>query len=248
MDSQELYSRPRGGTRSGFNLSCGVRMVPSRRFAPSQLSTSADRGLVSLGQRSESTSNRSGAQLSWGSRYYEEYVNCERLQIMALGKTALSLILFAVAPIGLLAQQVTTIHVRVLDGRTGKNLSGMNLAFVDYHTDPDARPHVDLNGRMIVKTSANGDSYIANPDAQGVLVFSGLGSGVWTPCTRQKFYDSDTRTYGSEHLYAVSTIVTSGLVAKNNCSRRTATATPGELVLFVRPATWWEKFIWGMKS
>ena len=33
-------------------------------FAPSQFSTSADRRLVGLGQRSESTSNRSGAQLS----------------------------------------------------------------------------------------------------------------------------------------------------------------------------------------
>src|SRR5438445_11949104 len=71
MDSQELYSRPRGGTRSGFNRSCGVRMVQNRRFAPSQFSTSADRRLVGLGQRSESTSNRSGAQLSSiGNCYY----------------------------------------------------------------------------------------------------------------------------------------------------------------------------------
>jgi hypothetical protein len=174
-------------------------------------------------------------------------MNCERLQIVGLRKAILSLILFAAAPIGLLAQ-TATIHVRVLDGRTGRNLSGMNLAFVDYHTDPDGKPHADLNGRMIIKTAASGDAYIANPDAQGVLVFNGLGNRVWTPCTRQKFYDSDTRTYGNEHLYPVSTIVASGLVAKNNCSGRTATAMPGELVLFVRPATWWEKFIWGMKS
>ena len=154
-------------------------------------------------------------------------------------KTAiLSCALFAVAPIGLVAQ-TATIHIRVLDGRTGKNLSGMNLAFVDYR---------NLNGRMTVKTSADGDSYIANPDPHGVLVFNGMGNGVWTPCTGQKLYDSDTRTYGSEHLYPVSTIVASGLVASNNCSKRTATAKPGELIIFVRPATWWEKFIWGMKS
>jgi hypothetical protein len=156
--------------------------------------------------------------------------------------------MFAVVPIGLLAQ-TATIHVRVLDGRSGKNLSGMSLAFVDYHTDSDGSTHADLNGRMTVKTSVDGDSYVANPDTHGVLVFNGLGNdGVWTPCTRQKFYDSDTRTYGSEHLYPVSAIVASGLVANNNCSRRTAVAEPGELIIFVRPATWWEKFLWGMKS
>jgi hypothetical protein len=121
----------------------------------------------------------------------------------------------------------------------------MNLAFVDYHTGSDGSIHADLNGRMIVQTSTDGDSYIANPDAHGVLVFNILGNrnGIWTPCTRQKLYDSNTRTYGNEHLYPVSTIVTSGLVAKNNCSRRTAKAKPGELVIFIRPVTWWETFI-----
>ena len=174
-------------------------------------------------------------------------VNCDRLQIMALKITIFSCVLFAVAPTGLVAQTVT-IHVRVLDGRTGKNLSGMNLSFVDYHTDPDGSTHADLNGRMVVKASAVGDSYIANADPHGVLVFGGLGSGPWTACTGQKLYDSDTRTYGSEYLYPVSTIVASGFVASNNCSKRTATAKPGELIIFVRPATWWEKFIWGMRS
>jgi hypothetical protein len=171
-------------------------------------------------------------------------MNCERLQIVALRKTILSLILFAAAPIGLLAQ-TATIHIRVLDGRTGKNLSGMNLGFVDYHTDRDGRTDADLNGRVIVETSADGDSYVANPDAHGVLVFEVLGNrnGVWTPCTRQKLFDRSTRTYGNEHLYPVSTVVASGFVARNDCSRRTATARPGELVIFVRRVTWWEEFI-----
>jgi len=163
-------------------------------------------------------------------------------------KALLSCILLAVAPIGPLAQ-TATIHVRVLDGRTGKNLSGLTLEFVDYHTDRAGGTHDDLNGRMIVKTAADGDSYIANPDGSGVLVFEALGkSGIWTPCTRQKLYDSGMRKYGSEHLYPVSTIVASGLVANNSCSKRTATAKPGELIIFVRPVTWWEKFIGAWES
>jgi hypothetical protein len=178
----------------------------------------------------------------------EECMKSERLQVVALGATMLSCILFAIFPIALLAQ-TATIRVRVLDGRTGKDLPGMNLRFVDYHTDRDGSTHADLNGRMTVDTSADGDSYIASPDAHGVLVFGGMGnSGDWTPCTRQKLYDSDTRTYGTELLYPVSTIVASGLVAKNNCSKRTAAAKLGELVIFIRPTTWWEKLIWGMES
>jgi len=175
-------------------------------------------------------------------------VNGESLQIVALRRAMLFFVLLAVSPVGLLAQ-TTTIHVRTVDGRTGKNLPGMNLRFVDYYSDGDGNTHPDLNGRMIVKTSADGDSYVANPDAHGVLVFGGLGNnGDWTLCTRQKLYDNDKRKYGNEHLYPVSTIVASGLVTKNNCSRRTAAAKPGELVIFIRPATWWEKFISGMES
>lgn len=179
---------------------------------------------------------------------FQGNMDCERLQIVSLRTAILPCILFAVAPVGLLAQ-TATIHIRVLDGRTGKSLSGMNLTFVDYHTDRDGSTHPDLKGRMTVETSVDGDSYTANPDAHGVLVFSVLDrAAAWVPCTRQKFYDRDTRTYGSEHLYPVPAIVASGLVAKNDCSRRTGAAKPGELVIFVRPPTWWEKFMYGWES
>jgi len=166
-----------------------------------------------------------------------------RLQLVILRATLLSGILFAVTTKPPFAQTVT-IHVRLLDGRTGKNLSGMNLRFVDYHTDPDGSAHPDLNGRMAVKTSVDGDSYIANPEVDGVLVFDGLANnGEWTPCTRQKMYDRNTQSYGTEHLYPVSSIIASGLIAQNDCGRKTAVAKPGELVIFVRRSTWWEKFI-----
>ena len=148
-----------------------------------------------------------------------------------------------------LVGQVAPIHVRVLDGRTGENLSGMSLSFVDYSRDRDGTTHADLNGRTVVTTSRDGESYIAEPDAHGVLVFGGLGNGGdWIPCSRQKLYDSATQTYGTEHLYSVSTVVLSGLVAKNSCSKKTVTAQPGELVIFLRHSTWWERFIWGMES
>jgi len=170
------------------------------------------------------------------------------MRLVTLRKMIFTSILYAVSPAILLAQ-TATIHVRVLDGQTGQSLSGMHLAFVDYYADRDGTTHADLNGRTTITTSPDGDSYIASPDAHGVLVFGGMGNGGdWIPCSQQKFYDNDTRTYGAEHLYPVSTILGSGLVAKNSCSKRTAAAKPGELVIFVRHSTWWERFIWGMKS
>ncbi len=39
------------------------------------------------------------------------------------------------------------------------------------------------------------------------------------------------------HWYAVSAILTSGVVAPNGCSKRTETAQPGEFVFFVRKQT-----------
>lgn len=171
-----------------------------------------------------------------------------RRQIRDLREIILSCILFAVSPIVLVAQ-TAEIHIRVLDGHTGESVSGMNLAFVDYFRDRDGTTHADLDGRTTVTTSRDGDSYVASPDAHGILVFGGAGNNSdWVPCSRQKLYDSATRTYGTEHLYSVSTIVVSGLVAKNSCSKKSAAAKPGELVIFLRHSTRWERFIWGMKS
>jgi hypothetical protein len=171
-----------------------------------------------------------------------------RLKIMSLRTILLACVLLAMFPAALLGQAVT-IHVRLLDGHTGANLSGMDLAFVDYSRDRDGTLHPDLNGRTTVTTARDGDFYVASPDAHGVLVFGGAGNGGdWIPCSGQKLYDSATRTYGTEYLYSVSTVVVSGLVAKNSCSKKTAAAKPGELVIFLRHSTWWERFIWGMKS
>jgi hypothetical protein len=177
-----------------------------------------------------------------------ECMELGRLKIMSLRTILLACVLLAMFPAALLGQAVT-IHVQLLDGRTGANLSGMDLAFVDYSRDRDGTIHADLNGRTTVTTARDGDFYVASPDAHGVLVFGGVGNGGdWIPCSRQKLYDSATRTYGTEHLYSVSTVVVSGLVAKNSCGKKTAAAKPGELVIFLRHSTWWERFIWGMES
>ena len=174
-------------------------------------------------------------------------MECMRLGFLAL-KIPVLLTLQLVAPV-LLNAQTTTIHVRVVDGRTGASLPGMKLAFVDYHNGGSGGAHDDLSGRKYVTTSAVGGLYIATPDVHGVLVFNGMGrDGMWTTCSNQKFYDSTSQTYGSDYLYPVSTIMNSGLVTKNRCGKVSEAAKPGELVIFIRPTTWWERFVAGMRS
>jgi hypothetical protein len=41
--------------------------------------------------------------------------------------------------------------------------------------------------------------------------------------------------------FSTKQIVQRGIVTPNNCGKSTASANPGELVIFVRPRTWWEK-------
>ncbi len=174
-------------------------------------------------------------------------MDCIRFGLLAM-KISVFSTLQLVAPI-LLTAQTTTIHVRVVDGRTGASLSGMKLALVDYHNGKSGVDHDDLNGRKFVTTSAVGDLYIATPDVQGVIVFNGMGRDrMWTTCSNQKFYDSTSRTYGSEYLYPVSAIMNSGMVTKNRCGKVSEAAKAGELVIFIRPTTWWERFVAGMRS
>jgi hypothetical protein len=174
----------------------------------------------------------------------------KHLKIASLRTILLTCVPLAMFPAAVPGQAVT-IHVRLLNGRNGEKISGMDLTLVDYSRDRDGTIHadLDLNGRTTVTTTRDGDLYAATPDAHGVLVFGGVGNGGdWVPCSRQKLYDSATRTYGTEHLYSVSTIVLSGLVTTNSCSKKTFGAKPGQLVIFLRHSTWWERFIWGMES
>jgi len=42
--------------------------------------------------------------------------------------------------------------------------------------------------------------------------------------------------------YMTTTLLQTGIVSPNTCGKATAMGKPGELTIFVRPLTWWEKF------
>jgi hypothetical protein len=42
--------------------------------------------------------------------------------------------------------------------------------------------------------------------------------------------------------FSTKDVIQSGVVTANACGKATASPKPGEIILFVRPLTWWEKF------
>jgi len=72
-----------------------------------------------------------------------------------------------------------------------------------------------------------------------------------TVLTIQATYDSSMQIYVNcdsarekqpvPHWYTVSEILKSGVAAPNGCSKRTASAKPGEFLFFVRRVNWREK-------
>jgi hypothetical protein len=49
-------------------------------------------------------------------------------------------------------------------------------------------------------------------------------------------------------LHSLGEIVQSGIALENHCGKAQVAPRPGELVLFVRPFDWWEKFFGGLFS
>lgn len=129
------------------------------------------------------------------------------------------------------AQTVKKITVRILDGKTARRLSATNFLVRIDHQD-----------------TIHNDWVHMKDDGSGVLT---LPAGA-TVVSIQATYDYSMETYVNcdsarqkqnpqEHWYPVSKIMTSGVVAPNECSKMIETAQPGEFIFFVRKETWREQ-------
>jgi hypothetical protein len=149
------------------------------------------------------------------------------------------------------------IHVRVLNARSGKPITNECL-------NVWARPPVrgtalvapaDANG-IVVLHFENGqvtaDPVPANPcnrtadvgpkpfpkEVGGIIVFG----DIYIACQEYGKILPGALTNPTDTMpsYSIEKIVKSGVAASNTCGKFRAEAKPGELILFVRPRTWWE--------
>jgi hypothetical protein len=132
------------------------------------------------------------------------------------------------------AQADRTIRIRMLDSKTGQAVTtSQYMVWFDHQLGPGVRwvrQDRDGIGEMTLSPTFNAKvMFVVDGRNTGTLGYDNCDS-VWHLGRHQ------------DNWYAISDILTSGVVAPNYCSRKKAIAKPGEFVFFVRPMTLWEKF------
>lgn len=129
---------------------------------------------------------------------------------------------------GLHAQSENTIHIRLLDGRTGLPVKADNyLVLIDRHeTQHNEWVHINDDGSVVVTLPA---------DAKEISVKAtyNLGIDTYIDCDAAKESDKERDIW-----YPISQIIEKGLVAPNECSKTQYKAKPGEFIFFVRKRSW----------
>ena len=122
--------------------------------------------------------------------------------------------------------KVTTVRIRVLNGRKGGPVKQANTTVTITPGGPYTTPlsrKTDGAGRFSLLVEDGAELHI--------LVLR------HPTCRTVAKADRKKQSVG----YSVQQILAHGTVSENGCSKRTVAPTPGELTLFVRPMHWLER-------
>ena len=146
-------------------------------------------------------------------------------------RTPIGLLCATVLCAGIHAQSENTIHIRLLDGKTGLPLKASNyLVRIDHHDTPhNDWVHMDDDGTVTVTLPS---------DAREIAIKAtyDFSTQTYINCDAAKETDKERDLW-----YPLAQIMQSGVVAPNECSLTHYTAKPGEFVFFVRKRTWREQ-------
>jgi hypothetical protein len=132
------------------------------------------------------------------------------------------------------AQQTQTgksITIRFLDSRTGSLITPTGFLIRVNHQQTEHADWVQQNEDGSGKLTLQQEASLLTAHATYDRTMS-----IYVNCDSTK-----DRPAPVDHWYAVTDILKSGVVAPNDCSRRTAQAKPGEFVVFVRKVNWREQ-------
>jgi len=149
---------------------------------------------------------------------------------MPVFRAFIALLSAAVLCASLHAQTENTIHVRLLDGKTGLPVKASNyLVRIDHH-DTAHNEWVQMNDDGTVTVTLP-------PDAREIAVKATYDMSTETYINCEVAKESDKQR---DIWYPIAQILKSGVVAPNECSQTHYTAKPGEFVFFVRKLNWRE--------
>ncbi len=129
---------------------------------------------------------------------------------------------------GLHAQSSSSISIRLLDGKTGLPVKASNFLVRVDHNDT---VHSDW-----VKINDDGSVIVALPsDAKEVSVKAtyDMGMDTYINCDTAKESDKERNVW-----YSIATILSTGIVAPDECARAAFKPKPGEFLFFVRKRSW----------
>jgi hypothetical protein len=141
------------------------------------------------------------------------------------------------------AQTDRTITIRMLDSKTGILISSSNyLVRVN---------HLEVMHGDWVRQNEDGTGKLTLPaDAEVFTIHATYDSAtlIYANCDADKDRGSAERAPSPDRWYPVASVLSSGVVAPNNCvgkkvpERLQVIAKPGEFVFFVRPLNTQERF------
>jgi hypothetical protein len=130
------------------------------------------------------------------------------------------------------AQTAGTITIRILDSKTARPVAVTNFLVRINHQPANhadwVRQNEDRTATLTVPADANVVSIQATYDS-AMQIFVNCDSMLQDKQNPQSQW------------YSVSTILTSGVVAPNGCSKMKETVQPGEFIFFVRKANFRER-------
>jgi hypothetical protein len=126
------------------------------------------------------------------------------------------------------AQSSTSISIRLLDGKTGLPVKASNFLVRVDHNDTVHPDWVKINddGTVIVTLPA---------DAKEISVKAtyGMGMDTYVNCDAARESDKERNIW-----YSIATILSTGVVAPDECAKTAFKPKPGELLFFVRKRSW----------
>ena len=129
------------------------------------------------------------------------------------------------------AQTGKTITIRILDSKTARPVAATNFLVRINH---QPATHAD----WVHQNEDRSATLTVPADATVVTIQATYDSAM------QIFFNCDSaldKENPQPHWYPVSTILTSGVVAPNGCSKMKETAQPGDFIFFVRRANFRER-------
>ena len=142
-----------------------------------------------------------------------------------------------------------SIRIKLVNGRTGRPMTGTHANVwvgkerkwaIVIPTDKDGVASLGLTDKEaevnVPRVDGDGSHVVINP-----VVKYDDDLGINAPSVLCQPGTPDYSWLAIRHI-STKQVLGQGIVTPNACGKATASQTPGEVVIFVRPLSWWEKF------